>query len=130
MKTHIARISLVIYDYDEAIAYYTEKLGFDVLEDMQISETDRWITVAPKGSTGFSLVLAKAATGKQKSRIGNQTGGRVFLFLYTDDFEASYQEMKEKDIEFISEPENLPWGRVIKFCDLYGNIWEMIQPQK
>src|SRR5882672_1884420 len=104
MKQKIAHIALVVDDYDEAIKFYTEKLGFTLIEDTVLSETKRWVLVAPKDTTGTCLLLAKAAGEEQKTRIGNQTGGRVFLFLHTDDFWRDYRNMQEKGISFVREP--------------------------
>ncbi len=127
MNQEIAQIALVVKDYDEAIAFYTQKLSFILLEDTQLSETKRWVRVAPKGSHGTSLLLAKAANQEQESRIGNQTGGRVFLFLYTDDFYRDYTSMLDKGIHFTSQPRKEAYGTVVVFEDLYGNLWDMIQ---
>jgi catechol 2,3-dioxygenase-like lactoylglutathione lyase family enzyme len=127
MKQYIARISLVVYDYDEAIQFYTKKLGFDLVEDTILSETKRWVLVKPKGATDCFLLLAKAAGDEQKSRIGNQTGGRVFLFLYTDDFWRDYNQMLKNGIKFIREPKEETYGTVAVFEDLYGNLWDLIE---
>lgn len=129
MKQHLALVALVVADYDEAITFYTEKLNFTLVEDTAMSETKRWVVVAPPGSTGCNLLLAKAATEEQQSRVGNQTGGRVFLFLYTDDFWRDYNTMVEKGIEFARLPVEETWGTVAVFKDLYGNLWDFIQPQ-
>ena len=130
MKQHIAHIALVVKDYDEAIQFYTQQLNFDLIEDTVLSETKRWVMVSPKGSTECSLLLAKAATEDQRSRIGNQTGGRVFLFLYTDDFARDHKTMINKNIKFISEPREEAYGTVAVFEDLYGNLWDLIEPKK
>ena len=130
MKQHIAHIALVVDDYDKAIKFYTEKLNFDLIEDTPMSETKRWVMVAPKGSTECRLLLAKAANEEQKSRVGNQTGGRVFLFLYTDNIKRDYNNMKEKGILFIREPSIESYGTVAVFEDLYGNLWDLIEPTK
>ena len=130
MKQHIAHIALVVDDYDKAIKFYTEKLKFDLIEDTPMSETKRWVMVAPKGSTECRLLLAKAANEEQKSRVGNQTGGRVFLFLYTDNIKRDYNNMKEKGILFIREPSIESYGTVAVFEDLYGNLWDLIEPTK
>ena len=130
MKQHIAHIALVVDDYDKAIKFYTEKLNFDLIEDTPLSETKRWVMVAPKGSTECRLLLAKAANEEQKSRVGNQTGGRVFLFLYTDNIKRDYNNMKEKGILFIREPSIESYGTVAVFEDLYGNLWDLIEPTK
>ncbi len=130
MKQHIAHIALVVADYDEAIRFYTEKLGFRLEEDTILSDTKRWVIVSPPGSAGCQLLLAKAATEEQHSRVGNQTGGRVFLFLYTDDFWRDYNDMVSKGISFVREPATEPYGTVAVFADLYGNLWDLIQPSK
>ena len=128
MKQSIAHIALVVNDYDEAIDFYTQKLHFDLLEDTVLSDTKRWVIVTPKGSNGCHLLLAKAAAEEQKSRIGNQTGGRVFLFLYTDDFERDYRNLLEQNIAIVREPSIETYGTVAVFKDLYGNLWDLIQP--
>ena len=127
MKQSIAHIALVVSDYDEAIKFYTEKLNFTLLEDTPQSETKRWVLVAPKGSEECCLLLAKGVGEEQKSRIGNQTGGRVFLFLKTDDFWRDYEEMRRKDINFVREPKTEVYGTVAVFEDLYGNLWDLVE---
>ena len=129
MNQHIAHIALVVNDYDEAIQFYTKKLNFILLEDTKLSETKRWVMVKPAGDGNCCLLLAQAATDEQKSRIGNQTGGRVFLFLYTDDFWRDYNNMLEQKINFVRLPVNEPYGTVAVFEDLYGNLWDLIQPK-
>ena len=128
MNQSINQIALVVNDYDEAIEFYTQKLNFILVEDTKLSETKRWVIIAPPGSSGCTLLLAKAANEEQHSRIGNQTGGRVFLFLHTDDFWRDYTTMQENGIEFNSEPRNEKYGTVAVFKDLYGNLWDMIGP--
>jgi catechol 2,3-dioxygenase-like lactoylglutathione lyase family enzyme len=128
MSQHIARIALVVDDYDEAIEFYTKKLGFSLLEDTILSETKRWVVVAPKGSTECALLLAKASTDEQRAHIGNQTGRRVFLFLYTDHFDRDYQNLIDQKIKIIREPTQESYGRVAVFADLYGNLWDLIEP--
>lgn len=130
MKQHIAHITLLVDDYDEAIKFYTDKLNFILVEDTVLSETKRWVRVAPNGSTECCLLLAKAASEEQKTRIGNQTGGRVFLFLYTDDFWGDYKNMQEKGISFAREPKVEDYGTVAVFKDLYGNLWDLIEFKK
>ncbi len=130
MKQYISQISLVVDDYDAAIEFYTKKLNFILKEDTILSETKRWVVVTPPGSNGCSLLLAKAATEEQITRIGNQTGGRVFLFLHTDDLERDYKQMKQQDISFVREPATEEWGKVAVFSDLYGNLWDLIEPVK
>ncbi|QJD77290.1 VOC family protein [Spirosoma rhododendri] len=129
MNQHIGQIALLVDDYDEAIAFYTQKLSFDLLEDTRLSDTKRWVRVAPRNSTGFSLLLARADSDEQRSRVGNQTGGRVFLFLYTDDFQRDYEAMRTAGIVFTRGPVEEPYGTVGVFADLYGNLWDMIQPK-
>ncbi len=129
MQQSLALISLVVADYDEAIQFYTQKLNFTLVEDTVMSETKRWVVVAPPGSTGCNLLLAKAANDEQESRVGNQSGGRVFLFLYTDDFWRDYNNMQANNIVFVREAVEEEWGTVAVFQDLYGNLWDFIQPK-
>jgi catechol 2,3-dioxygenase-like lactoylglutathione lyase family enzyme len=129
MNQHIAHIALVVANYDDAIKFYTEKLNFVLIEDTKLNETKRWVKVAPPGGGQCCLLLAQAATEEQKSRVGNQTGGRVFLFLYTDDFWRDYNNMLQKKIKFVRLPEEQPYGTVAVFEDLYGNLWDFIQPK-
>jgi len=128
MNQKLAHIALVVNDYDEAIKFYTEKLHFKLIEDTKLSETKRWVMIAPNGNGNCCLLLAKAANEEQKSRIGNQTGGRVFLFLHTDNFERDYQNLLDKKIKIIRPPQKEPYGIVAVFEDLYGNLWDMIEP--
>ncbi|MBS1574040.1 MAG: VOC family protein [Bacteroidetes bacterium] len=128
MKQRLVQMALVVRDYDEAIRFYTGKLGFELIEDTKLSETKRWVRIAPKGSNDTCLLLAKAANEEQESRIGNQTGGRVFLFLHTDDFWRDYKNMQDAGIEFIREPASESYGTVAVFKDLYGNLWDFIEP--
>ena len=130
MKQSLVHIALVVNDYDEAIEFYTKKLNFTLVEDTTLSQTKRWVLIAPPGSDSCKLLLAKASGTEQQSRIGNQTGGRVFLFLHTDDFWRDYRSMKEKGISFIRDPQEEPYGTVAVFSDLYGNLWDLIQPKK
>jgi catechol 2,3-dioxygenase-like lactoylglutathione lyase family enzyme len=130
MKQHIAHIALVVNDYDEAIRFYTEKLNFELIEDTVLSETKRWVLVKPKGAAECCLLLAKAVGDEQKSRTGNQTGGRVFLFLYTDDFWRDYHYMLENGINFVREPTEEEYGTVAVFEDLYGNLWDLLETKK
>ena len=130
MKQQLVQIALVVADYDEAIAFYTQKLHFTLVEDTRMSESKRWVVIAPPNTQGCRILLAKAANEMQKSRIGNQTGGRVFLFLYTDDFWRDYHEMVGKGIKFIREPAEESFGTVSVFEDLYGNLWDFIQPKE
>jgi len=128
MKQFIAHIALVVKDYDEAIEFYREKLGFTLLEDTKLSETKRWVLIRPPGSGECSLLLAKAAKPEQERAVGNQTGGRVFLFLFTDDFESDYEAMLKKGIHFVRTPAKEEYGTVAVFEDLYGNLWDLIEP--
>ena len=130
MQQQIAHIALVVSDYDEAIQFYTEKLGFELIEDTKLSNTKRWVIVAPKGSNGCSLLLAKAATEEQTSRVGNQTGGRVFLFMHTDNLQRDYDALQNKGVTFVRTPATEAWGTVAVFKDLYGNLWDLIEPSK
>ena len=130
MKQHIAHIALLVRDYDEAIQFYTRKLHFTLVEDTVLSETKRWVLVAPKGSNECCLLLAKAANTEQETRIGNQTGGRVFLFLYTDNFWTDYETMVKEGVEFVREPKVETYGTVAVFRDLYGNLWDLLEPVK
>lgn len=128
MNQSLAHIALVVNDYDEAIKFYTQTLHFTLVEDKVMSPTKRWVMVAPPGSTGTTLLLAQASNEEQKSRIGNQTGGRVFLFLYTDDIERDYKNLKDKNVNIVRELESQPHGKVLVFADLYGNLWDLIEP--
>ena len=119
----------MVDDYDRAISFYTKVLNFNLLEDTRLSETKRWVVVAPPGSTGCSLLLAQAANEQQKSRVGNQTGGRVFLFLHTDDFRRDYHHLKKNGVVFVREPAEEIYGTVAVFEDLYGNLWDLIEPK-
>lgn len=130
MKQKIAHIALVVDNYDEAIKFYTEKLHFTLLEDTKLSETKRWVMIAPPGSDGCALLLAQASNEEQKSRVGNQTGGRVFLFLYTDDFKRDYQNLLDQNVKIVREPVTEKHGTVLVFADLYGNLWDLIEPSK
>jgi predicted enzyme related to lactoylglutathione lyase len=130
MKQSIAQIALVVNDYDEAIEFYTKVLNFTLIEDTKMSETKRWVVVAPPGPEGCKLLLAKAATDAQKAVVGNQTGGRVFLFLHTDDFERDYQNLLAKNVKIVREKTIEPYGMVAVFADLYGNLWDLIEPSK
>jgi len=127
MKQKIAHITLVVNDYDKAIEYYTQKLNFDLIEDSKIDKEKRWVLVSPKGAASPSLLLAKAANNQQLKSVGNQTGGRVFLFLNTDDFFRDYNLMKDKGVQFIEDPRTETYGTVAVFEDLYGNLWDLIQ---
>lgn len=129
MKQSLGLVSLVVREYDEAIAFYVGTLGFSLIEDTPVPEQGkRWVVVAPPGSTGSRLLLARAANAEQAGRIGNQTGGRVFLFLNTDDLARDYKAYKAKGVVFVREPKEEPYGSVAVFKDLYGNLWDLIQP--
>ncbi|MCQ8183895.1 VOC family protein [Parvularcula maris] len=123
---YLSNIALVVRDYDEAIAYYTGKLGFELLEDTRLSATKRWVRVAPPGGAQTALLLAKASSPEQEEAIGRQTGGRVFLFLETDDFERDYRRYHEAGVAFVEKPRGEEYGRVVVFEDLYGNRWDLI----
>jgi catechol 2,3-dioxygenase-like lactoylglutathione lyase family enzyme len=128
MKQSIAHIALLVRDYDEAISFFTEKLNFVVVEDIYQAEQDkRWVTVAPPGDSGTTLLLARASKTEQHAFIGNQSGGRVFLFLSTDDFRRDYDDMIAKGINFTREPKQADYGTVAVFEDLYGNLWDLIE---
>lgn len=127
MRQTIGAMSLLVRDYDEAISFYVDRLHFKVMEDTDMGGGKRWITVAPPGSDETRLLLARAATPEQESRIGNQTGGRVFLFLHTDDFWRDYESMKARGVHFLEEPRNETYGTVIVFEDLYGNKWDLLE---
>lgn len=128
MDQQIAHIALLVKDYDEAIAFYTVKLKFRLVEDSRLTDSKRWVLLSPPGSGSCQLLLARAANEEQSTRIGNQTGGRVFLFLYTDDFYRDYRRMLKEGILFIREPLAEAYGTVAVFQDLYGNLWDLIQP--
>lgn len=128
MKQAIAHIALLVNDYDEAIEFYTRKLHFSLIEDTVLSDAKRWVRIAPPGSAGCCLLLVKAANEVQKSRVGNQTGGRVFLFLNTDNFERDYQNLLDNKVTIIRPPVKESYGTVAVFADLYGNLWDLIEP--
>ena len=127
MQLSIINVTIVVSDYDEAIAFYTQILGFIMVEDTDLGGGKRWVRVSPPGSIGTSLLLAQATNAEQTRRIGNQTGGRVFLFLQTDDFWRDYSTLKTRGLNFIEEPRQEPYGIVAIFEDLYGNRWDFIQ---
>lgn len=131
MKQSIGLTALVVRDYDEALEFFVGQLGFNLLEDTYIGEQDkRWVVVAPPGSGESALLLARAANPEQQSRIGNQTGGRVFLFLYTDDFWRDYNAYQAKGVVFVRGPTVESYGTVAVFKDIYGNAWDLLQPQR
>ena len=127
MQQNLVHIAIVVRDYDEAIDYYTRVLGFDLIEDEPRGPGKRWVRVAPRGDHGASLLLAKAANDEQISRIGNQTGGRVFLFLHTDDFQRDYAAYSARGVKFIEQPRYEEYGTVVVFEDIYGNKWDLIE---
>lgn len=128
MNQQIFQLALVVKDYDEAIAFYTQQLGFELMEDTQMSETKRWVVVKPKGEGGCRLLLAKAATENQQKAVGNQTGGRVFLFLHTDDIQRDLKNLQGANVKIVRELSEEPYGKVAVFEDLYGNLWDLIEP--
>ena len=129
MKLTLAHVAIVVDDYDKAIDHYTRQLGFTLTEDTRLSDTKRWVLVTPPGSA-CSLLLAQASTDEQKQHIGNQTGGRVFLFLHTDNFDRDYNRLREHEIEIVREASAEPHGKVAVFRDLFGNLWDLIEPSK
>ena len=129
MKQYLGLTAIVVTDYDEAIDFYVGILGFELVEDSYVPEQrKRWVVVAPPGCTESRLLLARAVGEEQSSRVGNQTGGRVFLFLYSDDFWRDYEAYRAKGVEFVREPKKEPYGTVAVFVDLYGNLWDLFQP--
>jgi catechol 2,3-dioxygenase-like lactoylglutathione lyase family enzyme len=130
MYQRIAHIALLVDNYDDTIEFYTQKLEFQVLEDTKLSEEKRWVMIAPKGAKECCLLLAKAANERQTRSIGNQTGGRVGFFLFTDNFWRDYNKMIDRQINFVRPPENFEYGKVAVFEDLYGNLWDLIEPNE
>ena len=134
MKQSIGRVALVVRDYDEAIRFFTQTLGFDLIEDSPSKDRQgrdrRWVLIAPHGSRGTQILLARASNEEEASRIGSQTGGRVFLFLYTDNFWRDYNAMRAKGVKFTREPNEEKYGTVAVFEDLYGNKWDLLQPKR
>ncbi len=130
MQQHIAHVALMVNEYDEAIAFYTQKLHFVLIEDTKLDANKRWVIVSPSNGNpqNCNLLLAKATNKKQKSRVGNQTGGRVFLFLHTDNFQRDYQNLLDNNIKIVREPKTESYGTVAVFADLYGNLWDLIEP--
>lgn len=129
MPQTIAHVAVVVRDYDEALAYFTGVLGFELIKDTPLADGKRWVLVAPPGLRGTSLLLARAADAEQSSRIGNQSGGRVFLFLQTNDFWRDFRAMKARGVNFQESPREESYGNVVVFTDLYGNRWDLIQPK-
>ncbi len=130
MHQRIAHIALVVKDYDEAIQFYTKKLDFQLVEDTKLDDQKRWVVISPPGAKECSLLLAKAADEKQLATVGNQTGGRVFLFLFTDDFWRDYEKMVARKVNFIRPPQQEPYGTVAVFEDLYGTMWDLLEPNE
>ncbi len=128
MKQRIAHLALLVRDYDEAIDFYTQKLDFSIIEDTPLGGSKRWVLVAPPGGRECCLLLARAADEQQLARVGDQSGGRVFLFLFTDDFWRDYTKMQERGVQFVRPPKEEPYGTVVVFSDLYGNLWDLLQP--
>lgn len=129
-RRSVATVALVVANYDEAVRWYVERLGFVLIEDVDLGGGKRWVAVAPANGQGARLLLAEASGEEQASRIGNQTGGRVFLFLETDDFSRDHQAMLAKGVEFREAPRHEAYGTVAVFADLYGNLWDLIEPKR
>jgi catechol 2,3-dioxygenase-like lactoylglutathione lyase family enzyme len=128
MKQMIAAVSLLVREYDEAIAFYTQLLRFRVVEDTPMGGEKRWVVLAPPGSAGCRLLLARAKNDEERMAVGRQAGGRVFLFLHTDDFDRDYRDMRTRGVLFAGEPRLEPYGKVVVFQDLYGNRWDLVMP--
>jgi catechol 2,3-dioxygenase-like lactoylglutathione lyase family enzyme len=128
MQRSISQVALLVRDYDEAIRFFTQALRFVLLEDTPLADGKRWVRIGPSNAAGMGLLLARAATPEQERVIGNQTGGRVFMFLKTDDFDCDYEHMKSHGVRFAEEPRHEPYGTVVVFLDLYGNKWDLIGP--
>jgi catechol 2,3-dioxygenase-like lactoylglutathione lyase family enzyme len=129
MTQSVASVALLVREYDEAIRFFTEALRFQLIEDTPLGGGKRWVVVGPPGDKGASLLLARAVSPEQAARIGDQSGGRVFLFLHTADFEGDYAHMKAYGVRFTEEPRDEPYGRVVVFLDLFGNKWDLVQPK-
>jgi catechol 2,3-dioxygenase-like lactoylglutathione lyase family enzyme len=128
MPQSLGLVSLVVRDYDEALGFFVGQLGFELIEDTPVPEqAKRWVVVAPRGTGGARLLLARASTAEQQACVGRQTGGRVFLFLYTDDFWRDYELYRSRSVEFVREPKQEPYGTVAVFKDLYGNLWDLVE---
>ena len=130
MRQSIAQVTFLVRDYDEAIAFFTQKLKFALIEDTSLDDKKRWVLVAPQGGNGSALLLAKADSPEQSLHIGNQTGGRVAFFLHTDDFWRDYNDMTSNGVKFTEEPRNEPYGTVAVFFDLYGNKWDLLESKR
>ena len=129
MSQYLKGLALVVRDYDEAIAYYCGSLGFCLEEDTAMGNGKRWVVVAPRGARECRLILARAKNEEERAAIGNQSGGRVFLFLHTDNFESDYRQMLQNGVRFVEQPREEEYGRVVVFTDLYGNRWDMVEPR-
>ncbi|MBI3786419.1 MAG: VOC family protein [Deltaproteobacteria bacterium] len=129
MPQSLTAVSLLVRDYDEAIDFFTKVLRFQLVEDTALGNEKRWVVVAPQGNAGAALLLARAANEEQRACVGNQTGGRVFLFLHTSDFAADYEHMRAHGVRFVEAPREESYGRVVVFLDLYGNKWDLVQPR-
>jgi len=129
MPQHLGAVTYLVKGYDEAIAFFVGKMGFDLVEDTDLGEGKRWVLVSPPGANELRLLLAKAAKPEQRASVGLQAGGRVFLFLYTDDFQRDYERMRENGIQFLEVPRDEPYGTVAVFEDLYGQKWDLIEPK-
>ena len=129
MKQHIAHVTLLVNDYDEAIEFYTQKLHFTLVEDTSLTNTKRWVRVAPPGSTATCLLLAEVTNQEEQQHVGNQTGGRVFLFLYTDNIARDYQNLVDNGVTIVRPPVVEAYGTVAVFADLYGNMWDLLEPK-
>ena len=130
MKQELAKIAIVVKDYDEAINFYVEKLNFELIEDTTMTPEKRWVVIAPPGSTACKILLAKAKNDTELAAVGNQTGGRVFLFLHTDNLDRDYDSLTARGIKIARKPITESWGKVLVFEDLYGNLWDLIEPPK
>lgn len=128
MNQKLFQIALVVDDYDVALDFYIKKLKFDLIEDTKMSPSKRWVVICPPGGEGCRILLARAVGDEQISRIGNQTGGRVFLFMHTDDLDSDYQNLQQQGVTIVRPPSEEAYGKVLVFADLYGNLWDLIQP--
>jgi catechol 2,3-dioxygenase-like lactoylglutathione lyase family enzyme len=128
--SHLGLVSLVVRDYDEAIAFFVDALGFALVEDTPMGKEKRWVVVAPPGSRESRLLLARASTADERARVGNQAGGRVFLFLHTDNFASDYERMRAAGVRFVESPRDESYGTVVVFEDLYGNRWDLVEPRE
>lgn len=129
MPQRLALLTLLVRDYDEAISFYVNTLGFELLEDSDLGHGKRWVRVRPRGTNGSAILLAKASSPDQRSQVGNQTAGRVFAFIETDDFARDYETLRSRGVKFVRPPRDEPYGAVAVFADLYGNLWDLIQPR-